>query len=261
MFLNEFISITSQYNFVAKILFSSSSFLCVCRLNPKIKMWSHRITFVLLNVCLIATLCEGLPINANRPSYREYAKMARFIVHKSNWTSMGTISTVPVIRGFPMVNVISVADSALDAPSTGSIYFLLTDLDFTGNDLKVNNKLTLMFSEDQDLACTSNNTDTMEPTCARIILLGKLERLTPNTDEFKQADEWYTSRHPASVHWRKTHAFYFCKLNIEQVVVLDYYGGPHFVSPDDYYNANYDADNINSIDNYRQPSVIGPRQY
>lgn len=50
---------------------------------------------------------------------------------------MGTLSTVPAIAGFPMVNIISIADSPRNGVPTGSIYFLLTDLDFTGQDLNV----------------------------------------------------------------------------------------------------------------------------
>ncbi|XP_055303118.1 protein CREG1-like [Sitodiplosis mosellana] len=176
------------------------------------------------------------------PPYRDYGKIphyvARYLVHKSNWTSMGTISSQSFFQGFPMVNVISIADSANNGPSTGHIYFLLTDLDFTGQDLAIDNKLTAMFTEDQDLACTSKNIDTMEPTCARAIFTGKVVRLIPGTDEHKQAAEWYTDRHPASIKWQSTHEFYFCKLDIEQIAVLDYYGGVNYVSVDDYYNAN-----------------------
>lgn len=71
-----------------------------------------------------------------------------------------------------MVNLKSIADSAKDEPSTGNIYFYLTSLDFTGQDLLKNNKLTVMVSNDQDLACTNKGVDPMEPTCARIILSG-----------------------------------------------------------------------------------------
>lgn len=71
-----------------------------------------------------------------------------------------------------MVNLKSIADSAKDEPSTGNIYFYLTSLDFTGKDLLKNNKLTVMVSNDQDLACTNKGVDPMEPTCARIILSG-----------------------------------------------------------------------------------------
>lgn len=228
-------------------------------------MFSSHITFTSL-LYGILSLSEFKLNNAIdltvRPPYHEYAKMARYLVHKSNWTSMGTISSLSTIHGFPMVNVISVADSAYDAPSTGHIYFLLTDLDFTGQDLAENNKLTALFSEDQDLACTSNHTDTMEPTCARVIFTGKVLRLTPGTMEYKNADEYYTNRHPASIHWRKSHTFYFCKLNIENIAVLDFYGGAHYISVDEYYNANYDGDaNANDIDDIFQPSVIGPKPF
>lgn len=85
---------------------------------------------------------------------------------------MGTISTLKSISGFPMVNIISVADSAKDEPSTGHIYFYLTNLDYTGQDLMKNNKLTVMFTNDQDLECSKNGVDPMEPTCARIMISG-----------------------------------------------------------------------------------------
>lgn len=225
-------------------------------------MWSsHVIIAGVLCVTLWMSHCEavsGNELTEPRPSYREYAKMARYLVHKSNWTSMGTISTIPNFTGYPMVNIKSIADSANNAPSTGRIIFLLTDMDFTGKDLAVNNKLTAMFTEDQDLACTSKNVDTMEPTCARAIFIGKLKRLTPGTAEHTEADQWFTNRHPASILWRQTHTFYFCQLDIQHITIIDFYGGAHTVTPDDYYAANYDAD-ANEIDDF-QPSVVQPKQ-
>lgn len=80
-----------------------------------------------------------------------------------------------------MVNLKSVADSARDEPSTGNIYFYLTNLDFTGLDLLKSNKLTAMFSNDQDLECTKNGIDPMEPTCARIIISGSVLQVMHST--------------------------------------------------------------------------------
>jgi hypothetical protein len=71
------------------------------------------------------------------PDYKEYAKMARYLVHKAEWAAMGTLSTYPLLKGFPMVNIIASADSARGEKSTGNLYFYLTTLDFTGQDLKV----------------------------------------------------------------------------------------------------------------------------
>ncbi|XP_031635509.1 protein CREG1-like [Contarinia nasturtii] len=227
-------------------------------------MLTGHVNFVALVLYGILALSINKPITAieltSRPPYNDYAKMARYLVHKSNWTSMGTISSLSTIHGFPMVNVISIADSANGAPSTGRIYLLLTDLDFTGQDLAHNNKLTAMFTEDQDLACTLNNTDTMEPTCGRVIFTGKIQRLTPGTQQYNEAEAFYTDRHPASLHWRKTHSFYFCTLNIEHIAVLDFYGGAHYVSIDDYYNANYDAEGRIKDIKTIEPSVIVPKQ-
>lgn len=228
--------------------------------RQKKKMWTSHVIQALA-LCAILSLAKDKSINAIdlsiRPPYDEYAKVARYLVHKSNWTSMGTISSLSTIHGFPMVNVISIADSALDAPSTGHIYFMLTDLDFTGQDLAINNKLTALFTEDQDLSCTTNHTDTMEPTCARVIFVGKVNKLMPNDIEYKQANESFTDRHPASINWRQTHAFYLCKFDIEHIAVLDFYGGPHYVTIDDYYNANYDSV-VNDIDDI-QPSIVTPK--
>ncbi len=86
---------------------------------------------------------------------------------------MGTLSTLKSINGFPMVNIISVADSGRNESSTGNIYFYLTDLDFTGQDLVKSNKLTVLFSNDQDLSCSKKGVDPMEPTCARIMISGQ----------------------------------------------------------------------------------------
>lgn len=38
---------------------------------------------------------------------------------------------------------------------------------------------------------------------------------------------------------------------IDNIAVLDFYGGPHYVKIDDYYNANYDwnTDHVKLIDN------------
>lgn len=66
------------------------------------------------------------------------------------------------------------------------------------------------------------------------------------------------SRHPAAIEWLKgkfilryftkyrcnknvfpAHNFYLCKMNIQQIRVLDFYGGPHIVPVDDYYNVKF----------------------
>lgn len=111
------------------------------------------------------------------PPHEDYPRMARYVVHTSNWTSMGSLSTLENIKGFPMVNVISIADSPLNEPSTGRIYFFLTMLDFTAQDVSRDNRVTLMFSLDQDGSCSKNGIDPMEPTCARVMISGSVTKV------------------------------------------------------------------------------------
>jgi len=177
------------------------------------------------------------------PPYTDYARMARWLVHNVEWTAMGTISTLSSIAGFPMVNVVAMADSEKGAKSTGEIYFYLTMLDFTAQDLSKKNQLTALFTMDQNLYCTKQNVDPMEPICARVMISAEALRVTKGTKEFDFATNAMVSHHPASVNWLNTHNFFLCKLNISSVCILDWYEGPHFVTADEYFKAEIDSDN------------------
>lgn len=175
------------------------------------------------------------------PPHTEYAKMARYLVHKAEWVSMGSLSTVEAIKGYPMVNIIAAADSARGAKSTGTLYFYLTMLDYTAQDLSKDNRLTVLLSMDQDLDCSKRGIDPMEPTCARIMISGRAVKLEEGTDEFTFGKNAMFSRHPAAKHWLDTHNFFLCKLDIVQIAVLDYYGGPHYVTVEEYMKADPDT--------------------
>lgn len=175
------------------------------------------------------------------PPHTEYAKMARYLVHKAEWVSMGSLSTVEAIKGYPMVNIIAAADSARGAKSTGTLFFYLTMLDYTAQDLSKDNRLTVLLSMDQDLDCSRRGIDPMEPTCARIMISGRAVKLAEGTEEFKFGKNAMFSRHPAAKHWLDTHNFFLCKLDIVQIAVLDYYGGPHYVTVEEYMKADPDT--------------------
>ncbi|EDV42730.1 uncharacterized protein Dana_GF16884 [Drosophila ananassae] len=164
-----------------------------------------------------------------------HAKIARDLVHRANWAAVGSISTNKIVEGYPMVNIISTDDSDSDGKSTGRIRFLLTDLDFTGPDWEHNNKVTLMFSDDQTLNCQKAGKDPMEPTCARTMLSGQVKKINPNDSSYQPALDAFEKRHPAANNWIKAHNFYLCELEIRNIFVLDFYGGPHQVSASDYY--------------------------
>lgn len=197
------------------------------------------------------------------PPHTEYAKMARYLVHKAEWVSMGSLSTVEAIKGYPMVNIIATADSARGDKSTGTLFFYLTMLDYTAQDLSKDNRLTVLLSMDQDLDCSKRGIDPMEPTCARIMISGRAVKLEEGTDEFNFGKNAMFSRHPAAKHWLDTHNFFLCKLDIVQIAVLDYYGGPHYVTVEDYMSADPDMRAVNEqpllkipVDNIFKPEAF-----
>ncbi|XP_066888057.1 protein CREG1 isoform X3 [Kogia breviceps] len=46
-------------------------------------------------------------------------------------------------------------------------------------------------------------------------------------------------RHPEMKTWPSSHNWFFAKLNITNIWVLDYFGGPKIVTPEEYYNATF----------------------
>lgn len=202
-------------------------------------------------------------VNCDKERCRKNRKSSYTLsFHATEWTALGTNSaSAKGLNGFPMVNVISMADSKRGAPSTGDIYFLLTNLDFTGQDLMKSNRVTMLFSRDQNLECRKQQIDPMEPTCSRVMISGQAIMVTQRlnammmkycykdfildflflqfnsttSDEYKFGFNAFVDHHPAAIKWIEEHDFYLCKLNIQSVIVLDWYGGPHYVPVLDYY--------------------------
>lgn len=225
-------------------------------------MYSKTVTIICAFI-VVLTSEVATARSAKHYDRANHANVARRLVHKSNWMSVGTVSTAAEFLSFPMVNVKSMADSALGDKSTGNIYFLLTDLDFTGKDLQKLNKLTVLFSDEQDMTCTRQNIDAMEPTCARVIIAGHNQIMNNMSAEYNIANAAFTSRHPASINWRRRHTFHLCELIIEKIALLDFYGGAKYITPEEYYTANFDDDNDNNdvAGSYSEvnPSVISPK--
>lgn len=219
--------------------------ICTVLVGIKSRTTENRDEFAAFLPVVSSNALESNDVTDNGPPpHTEYAKMARYLVHKSEWVSMGSISTVDTIKGYPMVNVIAVADSARGEKSTGTLYFYLTMLDYTAQDLSKDNRLTVLLSMDQDRYCSNQGIDPMEPTCARIMISGRAVKLEDGNDEFNFGKNAMFSRHPAAQKWLDTHNFFLCKLEITQIAVLDWYGGPHYVTVDEYMKANPDAHDV-----------------
>lgn len=46
-------------------------------------------------------------------------------------------------------------------------------------------------------------------------------------------------RHPEMEAWPPGHDWFFAKLNITNIWLLDYFGGPKVVTPEEYYNVTF----------------------
>jgi len=168
------------------------------------------------------------------PPHTEHARMARYILHQSEWTSMATMSTRA--PGYPTANVFSVSDGPV-SNSSGVPYFYLSAWELSVHDLMKNNRASLTMSLAQGGYCTANDIDPEDPTCAHVIFTGKIQFLKPADPEVVFAKEALFTRHPAMEGWPKGHEWSFAKLEIEDIMLLDFYGGVKHVAIEDYFAA------------------------
>lgn len=85
--------------------------------------------------------------------------------------------------------------------------------------------------------CKKKGYDAESPLCARVILTGSVERVT-DSSELAFAEAALFNRHPEMREWPSDHGFYFAKLLISDVCVLDYFGGATTVPVDQYFSAH-----------------------
>jgi len=173
------------------------------------------------------------------PPHQQKALTARYVVHKSDWGVIGTISTHFGRQGLPFTNIMSVCDGPLDN-STGIPYAYVADLDVSMQDVKKNNNVSLSMTEMETGYCLSKHYDAEDPRCARVTLSGKLLAVKDEREKHFALTALF-SRHPEMKMWGKIHAFYPVKLQIDSVWVLDYFGGGSLVPLKEY----FDADPVN----------------
>lgn len=149
---------------------------------------------------------------------------------------MGTISTVPEILNYPMVSIVSYADSARGEKSTGEFYMLLTANGGCGPDLEVNKRVTVLVAMAQ---YKKNCKDPMDPLCARVMISGTIKKIEEGTEEHDFGMKAMISRHSDSVNWDvKTHTFYLHKIEIQHMMIKDFYEAPVVIPVEEYFAAD-----------------------
>jgi len=180
----------------------------------------------------------------NRPDFgSDDAAHARWLVAKSLWTTISTVSTKD--EGNAFGNIRSVADGVCFLHSTGLPVFYLPTPDPTAIDINANNQISITFTESNlaELVVDGKpcgGMDTEDPTCAKISLSGKAVPL--NEDQIVKAREAFAAQHPrarwlSSSSGAHTGGNYYT-IDLENIVFLRNYGGMSYITVDEYMNWN-----------------------
>ncbi|XP_006099654.1 LOW QUALITY PROTEIN: protein CREG1 [Myotis lucifugus] len=174
------------------------------------------------------------------PPREDAARVARFVTHVCDWGALATISHAG--RGGaagPFADVLSLSEGAPGAGS-GVPYFYLSPLFHQRVfifSFQENPSATLTMSLAQTNFCRKHGFDPQSPLCAHIILSGTVTKV--NETEVDVAKQSLFIRHPEMKDWPSSHNWFFAKLNITNIWLLDYFGGPKIVTPEEYYNATF----------------------
>uniref|UniRef100_A0A2P2HY99 Protein CREG1-like n=1 Tax=Hirondellea gigas TaxID=1518452 RepID=A0A2P2HY99_9CRUS len=171
------------------------------------------------------------------PPYYQYARVARYITHVSDWASLATVSTHEGIQGYPFTNVFSISDGTVEN-STGTPYFYLTALDLSVQDLQKDPRASMTASLAQSNYCRRQDLDPQDPRCAHLILTGEIVKLKRNSAEEDLAKNALFERHPEMLEWPTDHDWFFARLAIRHIYLLDFFGGAKVITPEDYYAAS-----------------------
>ncbi|KAK7347941.1 hypothetical protein VNO80_22484 [Phaseolus coccineus] len=165
----------------------------------------------------------------SKPDPNDAAASARWLVSLNFWGVLNTISAD--LGGAPFGNVVSYSDG-LTGAGTGIPYFYLTSLDPTARNALKNDKASLTVSEYPLGTCGKK--DPMNPTCSKISLTGKLKLVDQESKEAEFARKALFSKHPEMKDWPKNHNFQFFKLEIENIFLIDWFGGPKPLTVEQY---------------------------
>jgi len=189
-------------------------------------------------ISMLGLLSYGAAKSMDPPPWNQYTQMARYIVHQSDWISMATFSTREPFTDYPTANVFAMADGPVDK-STGIPYFYLTEMELSVHDLIKNNKASITMSLAQGDYCKKMGYDPEDPRCAHIIITGKILKLDADEDaeEYNFAHDGLFSRHPEMKTWPANHGWFVAKMEVENILLLDYFGGAKTIEIDDYMNA------------------------
>jgi len=173
-----------------------------------------------------------LLLSGSKPSPDDAAPFARWLVSENSWGVLNTISSD--LGGAPFGNVVSFSDG-VPGKGLGIPYFYLTTLDPTASNALKDKRSSFTLSEYPLGTC--KKTDPENPTCSKVTLTGKLSVLDGNSNDAALAQTALFAKHPEMKDWPKDHNFQFYKLDIEDIFLINWFGGPKPMTVDQYLHA------------------------
>lgn len=191
------------------------------------------------------------------PNWNDFAKRARWIVHHSRWTTLSTLHDVsgdktasPTAFG----NIRSVTDG-LGTFSTGRPVFYLPNVDPTAQDIVQNGSNIAMTFTEAALAervtpdgtlCGDN--DPGSPLCGQVVLYGKAVPIQSHL-YYEHVLQYFAMTHPLApwlAHGGSHMPGSYYTIQIEKVMLLDYFGGFTQVKVGEYLQSNFGDDDAES---------------
>ncbi|KAG2605227.1 protein CREG1-like [Panicum virgatum] len=184
---------------------------------------------LVLRLLAPAPVSAARPIVADKPAPSEATATARWLAAQNTWGVLSTISSD--LNGAPFGNVVSYSDG-LPGEGHGIPYFYLTTLDPTARDALEDERTSFTLSEFPLGTC--GKIDPENPTCSKLTLTGKLKLVDLQSSEADLAKSALFTKHPEMKDWPKNHHFKIFKLEIENIFLIDWFGGPKPISPSQY---------------------------
>lgn len=127
---------------------------------------------------------------------------------------------------------------AFAAPSPQGVpVFYTSPLDASSKDIAVNNNVSLGLSEAQLGLCGEDGTDDVpdpeSPLCARLVLSGRFMNVS-SSDRAAVVTQLFT-QHPEMKNWPAGHDWMVSYLQLEQIWLIDIFGGASIVPPETYW--------------------------
>ncbi|KAK9726665.1 hypothetical protein RND81_05G229100 [Saponaria officinalis] len=114
----------------------------------------------------------------------------------------------------------------------GIPYFYLTELDPTAGYALKDERCSFAISEHPIGTC--GTVDPENPTCAKITLFGKLILIDQGSKEAEFAKSALFAKHREMKDWPKNHKFQVFKLQIVDIFLINWFGGPKPLTVDQY---------------------------